>query len=106
MEVDPQLPLESIAETPLESVTDASPESVADTPLESIANTQDQAMETEPTESSPGTFQPELGTPGYTPSLIGSANLLPSPITAKDNALLDADPDVPGLTQSKAPGAG
>ena len=98
MEVDPQPPLESAAETPLESVTKPPPESVA--------NTQDQAMETEPTESSPGTFQPELGTPGYTPSLIGSAHLLPSPIMAEDNALLDADPDAPGLAQSKAPGAG
>ena len=113
MEVDHQLPLESIAETPLESVTDTPPESVTDTPLESItdaplqsvANTQDQAMETEPTESSPGTFQPELGMPDYTPSLIGSADLPPSPITAENNALLNTDPDVPGLTQSKAPGA-
>ena len=75
-------------------------------PPESIADTQDQAMETEPTESSLGTFQPELGTPGYTPSLIGSTSLQPSPIMAKDNALLDADPDAPGLAQSKAPGAG
>ena len=106
MEVDPQLPLESIAETPLESVTDAPLESITDAPPESIADTQDQAMETEPTESSLGTFQPELGTPGHTPSLIGSADLPPSPIMAEDNALLDADPDTPGLAQSKAPGAG
>ena len=90
MDVDPKPPSESVAEPPLES----------------IADTQDQAMETEPTESSPGTFQPELGMPGYTPSLIGSANLPPSPIMAEDNALLDADPDAPGLGQSKAPGAG
>ena len=62
-------------------------------------------METEPTESSPGTFQPELGMPGYTLSLIGSADLPPSPITSEDNALLDTDPDVPGLSHSKAPGA-
>ena len=55
---------------------------------------------------SPGTFQPELGMPGYTPSLIGSANSPPSPIMAKDNALLDTDPDALGLGQSKAPGAG
>ena len=68
--------------------------------------TQDQPMETESMEPSPGTFQPELGMPGYTQSLIGSTDSLPSPITAEDNALLDADPDAPGLTQSKAPGAG
>ena len=87
MDIDPGPPLEFVAEPPPES------------------GTQDQAMETEPTESSSGTFQPELGMPGYTLSLIGSANLLPSPIMAKDNALLDADPDVLGLSQSKAPGA-
>ena len=74
-------------------------------PLESIADTQDQAMETEPMESSPGTFQPELGMPGYTPSLIGSTDSPPSPITAEDNTLLDADPDAPEQGQSKAPGA-
>ena len=106
MELDPQLPLESAAKTPLGSVTDALSESVTDVPLESVADTQEQAMETEPTESSPGTFQPELGMPGYTPSLIGSANVPLSQITAKDNALLDADLDALGLTQSKAPGAG
>ena len=81
------------------------PEVVTEPPLPLIADTQDQAIETEPPETSPGTFQPELGTPGYTPSLIGSANTPPSPITAKDNALLDADPDAPGLSKSKAPGA-
>ena len=64
-------------------------------PPESVAETQgvgDQLMETEQTEQtgvSPGSFQPEL----------------PSPMTAKENALLNADPDVPGLNQSKAPGA-
>ena len=98
MDVHPEPPLESVTKPPLESVTEP--------PLEFIADTQDQVMETEPTESLSGTFQPELGTPGYTPSLIGSADLLPSPITAEDNALLDADLDVPGLAQSRAPGAG
>ena len=62
-------------------------------------------METEQSEPSPGTFQPELAVPGYTQSLIGSPNSPPSQITDKDNALLDADPDVPGQDQSKAPGA-
>ena len=72
---------------------------------EHITSTQDQPMETESTEPSPGTFQPELGLPSYTQSLVGSTNSLLSPITAKDNTLLDADPDAPRLTQSKAPGA-
>ena len=69
---------------------------------EPAAETQDQPMETEQSEASPGTFQPELGTPGYTPSLIGSIDSPPSPITAKDNALLDTDLDAPGLGQLKA----
>ena len=79
-----------------------SSEVITQPPPQPIADTQDQAMETEPPETSSGTFQPELGMPGYTPSLIRSTNMLLSPITAEDNALLD----VPGLSQSKAPGAG
>ena len=75
-------------------------------PPQPVADTQDQAMETEPLNTSLGTFQPVLGIPGYTPSLIRSTDMPPSPITAEDNALLDADPDTPGLSQSKAPGAG
>ena len=90
MEVDLALPSEVTTEPPTQPIVD----------------TQDQAMETEPSETSPGTFQPALGTPSYTPSLIGSADMLPSPIMAKDIALLDADPDALGLSQSKAPGAG
>ena len=73
---------------------------------EPTAETQDQPMETELSEPSPGTFQPELGTPGYTPSLIRSTDSPPSSIMAEDNALLEADLDAPGLSQSKAPGAG
>ena len=73
---------------------------------EPAAEMQDQPMETEQSEPSPGTFQPEWGMPRYTPSLIRSTDSPPSPIMAKDNALLDADPDAPGLGQSKAPGAG
>ena len=88
MDVDLALPSEVVTEPPPPPITD----------------TQDQATETKPPETSLGTFQPELGTPGYTPSLIGSANTPLSPITAEDNALLDADPDTPGLSQSKAPG--
>ena len=79
-------------------------EDVTKPPQPPTAYTQDQAMETKPLETSLGTFQPELGTLGYTLSLIGSANMPLSPITAEDNALLDADLDVPGLSQSKAPG--
>ena len=79
-------------------------EVITEHPLLPIADTQDQAMETKPPETSPRTFQPELGMPGYTLSLIGSANMLPSQITIEDNALLDADLDALGLSQSKAPG--
>ena len=63
-------------------------------------------METEQTGVSPGTFQLELGMPGYNQSLVGSADKPPSPITAEENALLDMDLNAPGLNQSKAPGAG
>ena len=73
---------------------------------EPTAETQDQPMETEQSEPSLGTFQPELGTPGYILSLIRSTNSPLSPIMGEDNALLDADLDVLGLSQSKAPGAG
>ena len=59
---------------------------------EPVIDTQDEPMETEQSEPSPGTFQPELGMPRYTQSLV--------------HALLDTDPDVLGLAQSKAPGAG
>ena len=62
-------------------------------------------MEMEQAGVSPGTFQPELGMPGYNQSLVRSADQPPSPVTAEENALLDVDPDAPGLTQSKAPGA-
>ena len=72
--------------------------------LEPAAEMQDQPMETEQSEHSPGTFQPELGVPRYTPSLIRSTDSPPSPIMAEDNALLDADPDALGLSQSKVPG--
>ena len=78
-------------------------------PLESVAEMQgvgDQPMETEQTGVSPGSFQPELGMPGYNQSLVGSTDQLPSPVTAEENALLDTDPDAPGPNQSKAPEAG
>ena len=77
-------------------------------PQEPAAETQemrDQPMETEQAGVSPGTFQPELGMPGYTQSLVRSADQAPSPVMAKENALLDTDPDALGLNQSKASGA-
>ena len=55
----------------------------------------------------PGTFQLELMGPGYTPSLIGSMDMPPSPITDADNTLLNVtDPGAQTLETSKAPGAG
>ena len=78
-------------------------------PPESVAEMQgvgDQPMETEQTGVLPGSFQPELGMPGYNQSLVGSTDQPPSPVTAEENALLDMDPDALGLNQSKAPGAG
>ena len=63
-------------------------------------------METKQTGVSPGSFQPEFGMPGYNQSLVGSTDPPPSPVMAKENALLDTDLDVLGLNQSKAPGAG
>ena len=77
-----------------------SPESVVET-----QGVRDQPMEREQTGVSLGFFQPELGMPGYNQSLVGSTDPSPSPVTAEENALLDADWDVPGLNQSKAPGA-
>ena len=76
-------------------------------PSESVAETQgvgDQLMETEQTGVSPGSFQPELGMPSYNQSLVRSTDQPPSPVTAKENALLDMDLDALGLNQSKAPG--
>ena len=54
-----------------------------------------------------GTFQLELTGPGYTPSLIGSMDTPPSPITDADNTLLDVtDSRAQAPETSKAPGAG
>ena len=103
-------------ETAVRNLVHANPGLTGSEPMEAIdidpeplpeptAEMQDQPMETEQSEPSPGTFQLELGTPGYTPSLIRSTDSPPSPIMAKDNALLEADPDALGPSQSKAPGA-
>ena len=77
--------------------------------LESVAEMQgvgDQPMETEQTGVLLRSFQPELGMLSYNQSLVKSTDQPPSPVMAEENALLDADPDGPGLNQSKAPGAG
>ena len=75
-------------------------------PVAEMQGVGDQLMETEQTGVSPGSFQPELGMPGYNQSLVGSTDQPPSPIMAEENALLDVDPHAPGPNQSKAPGAG
>ena len=64
-------------------------------------------MDTRQSSVPPGTFQLELMGLGYTPSLIGSMDTPPSPITDADNTLLDVtDPRAQTLETSKAPGAG
>ena len=88
MDVDEQPPPESVAEM----------QGVGDLPMET--------EQTEQTGVSLGSFQPELGMPGYNQSLVGSTDQPPSPMMAEENALLDVDPDALGLNQSKAPGAG
>ena len=52
-----------------------------------------------------GAFQLELTELGYTPSLIGSMDTPPSPITAADNALLDlTDPKIQNRRHPKPQG--
>ena len=75
-------------------------------PATETQEARDQPMETEQAGLLPGSFQPESGMPGYNQSLVRSTDQPPSPVMAKENALLDTDPDTPGLSQSKAPGAG
>ena len=78
-----------------------------DPPTVFMAEMEHQPMETRQLNVPPGTFQLELTKPGYTPSLIGSTDTPPSPITAVDNALLDVtDVETPVPDTSKAPGAG
>ena len=78
-----------------------------DQPLVLMAESLHLPMDTGLPEAPMGTFQPELTSPGYTPSLIGSPDAPPSPITATDNALLHAvDQGTPPPDISKAPGAG
>ena len=78
-----------------------------DPPMMPIAEATHLPMDTGQSGVLPGTFQPELMGPGYTPSLIGSMDTPPSPITDVDNTLLDVT-DLRAQTPetSKAPGAG
>ena len=78
-----------------------------DLPMMLVAEAAHLPMDTGQPGVLPGTFQPELTEPGYTPSLIGSMDTPPSPITAEDNTLLDVtDPGTQTPETSKAPGAG
>ena len=78
-----------------------------DQPVILVAKTMHLPMDTGQSSVPSGTFQPELTGAGYTPSLIGSMDTPPSPITEADNALLDnTDPRAQALETSKAPGAG
>ena len=91
----------------VEAVVETAEAMEVDQPLALTAESMHLPMDTRLPEAPTGTFQPELTSPGYTPSLIGSLDAPPSPIMATDNALLDAvdqgtlPPDI-----SKVPGAG
>ena len=91
----------------VKAVVETSEAMEVDQPLALTAESMHLPMDTGLPEAPTGTFQPELTGPGYTPSLIGSPDAPPSPITAADNALLDAvDEGTPPPDISKAPGAG
>ena len=78
-----------------------------DQPVMLVAEATHLPMDTRQSDVPLGTFQPELTGAGYTPSLIGSMDTPPSPITDVDNALLDnTDPGAQAPETSKAPGAG
>ena len=78
-----------------------------DQPVMLVAEATHLPMDTGQSGVPSGTFQPELTGVGYTPSLIGSMDTPPSPITDVDNALLDnTDPRAQALETSKASGAG
>ena len=78
-----------------------------DQPVMLVAKAMHLPMDTGQSGNPSGTFQPELMGVGYTPSLIGSMDTPPSPITDADNALLDnRDPGAQAPETSKAPGAG
>ena len=90
-----------------EAVVETAEAMEVDQPLVLMAESMHLPMDTGLPKAPVGTFQPELTGVGYTPSLIGSPDTPPSPITAADNALLDAvDRGTPPQDISKAPGAG
>ena len=103
---EPGLTGSEIPET-AEAVVETAEAMEVDPPVVLMAESIHLPMDTGLPKAPVGTFQLELTRPGYTPSLIGSVDAPPSPITAADNALLDAadhrtqPPDI-----SKAPGAG
>ena len=91
----------------VEAVVETAEAMEVDQPLVLTAESMHLPMDTGLPEAPVGTFQPELTSAGYTPSLIGSPDTCPSPIMAADNALLDAvDRGTPPLDISKVPGAG
>ena len=91
----------------VEAVVETAEAMEVDQPLVLMVESMHLPMDTRLPEAPVGTFQPELTGVGYTLSLIGSPDTLPSPITATNNALLDAvDRGTPPPDISKAPGAG
>ena len=78
-----------------------------DQPVMLVAKAMHLPMDTGQSSVLSGTFHPELMGAGYTPSLIGSMDTPPSPITDVDNTLLDnTDPGDQAPETFKAPGAG
>ena len=91
----------------VEAVVETAEAMEVDQPLVLTAEPMHLSMDTGLPETPVGAFQLELTGLGYTPSLIGSLDTPPSPITAADNALLDAvDQGTPPPDISKVPGAG
>ena len=91
----------------VEAVVETAEAMEVDQPLVLTAESMHLPMDTGLPEARVGTFQPELTGVGYTSSLISSPDTPPSPITAANNALLDAvDRGTPPSDISKAPGAG
>ena len=104
--IEPGLTGSEIPET-VEAVVETAEAMEVDSPLVLMAESMHLPMDTGLPKAPVGTFQPELTGAGYTPSLIGSLDTPPSPITATDNAPLDAvDRGTPPPDISKAPGAG
>ena len=91
----------------VEAVVETAEAMEVDQPLVLTAESMHLPMDTRLPKAPVGTFQPELTGVGYTLSLICNPDTPPSPITAANNALLDAvDQGTPPLDISKVPGAG